>query len=446
MERRGDRATKARAQVSGRLGLVRRVSGPDGLNEHLEDGRAIANGTRTSDGEDLVVSLLSQHASAVLGVARRYSLCADDAHDAYQRAMEILLRRAASLEPETAPAWLKTVVKHEAMAVRAERIRTMPREEISSDLPSPGSDPADRSAGFQRLAAAAEALEQLKPHEAKAIILKAQGLSYSEIGASQGWSYTKVNRLLSEGRSAMRERLESIESGRECERIEPMLGRHIDGELGLRERRAVSAHLRRCPGCRKALVQQRRSTEGIAALAPVGIVVAGCSTVRPWDVVIGWFSDRTLAGAARLQSAAEIASTGKVAAVAATAAVAVGGGVAAQHAVSAPQSASSAPAAFRVKAASSSDAIGSTGTQSDGGSTGDALTSRRRRKIASPSKPLRAQSDAEFATGSSGEAVGLGKAASSNEPQAVSSSVDVSLSQDPPADSQGAAPSGEFGP
>ena len=43
---------------------------------------------------------------------RRYSLCADDAHDAYQRGLEILMRHAARLDPERAAGWLHTVVNH----------------------------------------------------------------------------------------------------------------------------------------------------------------------------------------------------------------------------------------------------------------------------------------------------------------------------------------------
>jgi DNA-directed RNA polymerase specialized sigma24 family protein len=48
----------------------------------------------------------------MLSLARRHSLCVDDAEDAYQRAAEIFLRRADTVRHETAPGWLRTVVKH----------------------------------------------------------------------------------------------------------------------------------------------------------------------------------------------------------------------------------------------------------------------------------------------------------------------------------------------
>jgi len=81
----------------------------------------------------LVLATIGEHAGTMLRVARRYSLCADDAHDAYQRGLEIFLRRADSVEPDTAAAWLRTVVKHEALAIRASRRRVLTDEGLDPD-------------------------------------------------------------------------------------------------------------------------------------------------------------------------------------------------------------------------------------------------------------------------------------------------------------------------
>ncbi len=54
------------------------------------------------NGHDLVVRTIREHAGALLRTARRHSLCRDDAHDAYQRGLEIFLRRADTLDPQTA--------------------------------------------------------------------------------------------------------------------------------------------------------------------------------------------------------------------------------------------------------------------------------------------------------------------------------------------------------
>ena len=43
---------------------------------------AATDTTRTTTGRELVLQLASKHAPSMLAVARRYSLCADDAHDA----------------------------------------------------------------------------------------------------------------------------------------------------------------------------------------------------------------------------------------------------------------------------------------------------------------------------------------------------------------------------
>jgi DNA-directed RNA polymerase specialized sigma24 family protein len=48
------------------------------------------------------------------------------------------------------------------------------------------------------------ALAQLKRDERTALVLKAAGYSYEEIGRRRGWTYTKTNRCIAEGRAALR--------------------------------------------------------------------------------------------------------------------------------------------------------------------------------------------------------------------------------------------------
>lgn len=71
--------------------------------------------------DDLVIATIQAHAPSLLATARRHSLCADDAHDASQRALEIFLRRAADLEPDGVVGWLHTVVKHHKGSLTAAR-------------------------------------------------------------------------------------------------------------------------------------------------------------------------------------------------------------------------------------------------------------------------------------------------------------------------------------
>lgn len=210
----------------------------------------------------------------MLAVARRYSLCPDDAHDAWQRSVEILLRRASSLEPSTAAAWLRTVVKHEALAIRSERSRSLHSEEVEPDSHAGSANVEVDSERFELLATAAEALHALKPNEAEALLLLASGMSYREIGEAKGWTYTKVNRLLTEGRRAFRARVNGIESGDECERWRPTVLRIVDGEAGPEERQSIRPHIRRCRGCRAAL-------RGSAALSAVSVSCCRAWVCRP---------------------------------------------------------------------------------------------------------------------------------------------------------------------
>ena len=73
------------------------------------------------DPGDRVAGVVARHGELLKRVARSYSMCADDAQDAVQRALEIYMRRVSSLDPATELAWLKVVVKHEALAVRRGR-------------------------------------------------------------------------------------------------------------------------------------------------------------------------------------------------------------------------------------------------------------------------------------------------------------------------------------
>src|SRR3712207_5579292 len=178
---------------------------------------------------DLVVATVAAHADSLLRVARRYTDCAADAEDAYQRTMEIFVRNAGRLDPGSAHKWVHTVCKHEAMEVRRQRARLVGvGEEASLDALDDGRHVAsteERSERFDELTRAAEALRRLKPQEVTALVLKAQGLSYNEIAEREGWTYTKVNRCLTEGRRSFLERYAGIQSGAACDRWAPVLDR-----------------------------------------------------------------------------------------------------------------------------------------------------------------------------------------------------------------------------
>src|SRR6476469_2376135 len=243
------------------------------------------NGTRAArpvlrtreQADQLVLDVLREHAESLLRVARRHSLCADDAQDAYQRGVEIFLRHARGLDAAEAHKWIHTVGKHEAMRLRGQRSRHVAGEEPDLDREAASRLPSadEQLASFDLLTRSAEALQRLKPQELRALWLKAQGHSYQEIAELCEWSYTKVNRCITEGRRSFLHRYAEIGSGAECRRWEPVLSALVDGEASAKDLAGVRPHLRNCPACRDHVRALRESSRGLAALLPAPMLLAG---------------------------------------------------------------------------------------------------------------------------------------------------------------------------
>jgi RNA polymerase sigma factor (sigma-70 family) len=208
-----------------------------------------------------VAAVAARHERTLLRVARQSSLCHDDALDAYQRALEIFVRRVDTVDPATEVAWLKVVIRHEAMAIRRARTESVTGEELDLDafVPGPGRSVEDQIASGERVRRSAEALRALKPDEAKALMMKAHGLSYEEIGTRNGWSYTKVNRAITEGRRRFLHAYEGIESGVECERFRPIVDALSTGSATTSQILQIRPHLRHCTACRATVRELRVS-------------------------------------------------------------------------------------------------------------------------------------------------------------------------------------------
>jgi RNA polymerase sigma factor (sigma-70 family) len=278
---------------------------------------------------------VAAHADSLLRTARRFSLCVDDAQDAYQRTLEIFMAHAGRLDPESVAGWLHVVVKREAQAIRRSRQRCVPSSEVDFDKYECASTPTadERLASVDLVGRAAEALQRLKPQELRALWLKAQGHSYNEISALTGWSYTKVNRCLTEGRRSFLSRYATIESGAECARWLPVISAMVDGEASPEQVMALRPHLRHCAGCRATLKTLQGSSEPLAAVLPVPLVGTVAASeehltnlfTRAYETIAGGFHERAIHSFTKAQGLIEAASAGKMAAVAASAAAVVGG-------------------------------------------------------------------------------------------------------------------------
>jgi RNA polymerase sigma factor (sigma-70 family) len=222
-----------------------------------------------------VAAVVARHERTLMRVARQASMCHDDALDAYQRGLEIFVRRVDTVAPETEVAWLKVVVRHEAMAIRRSRMESVTGDELDLDAIMPGPDRTvdEQIASGERVRRSAEALRALKPDEAKALMMKAHGLSYEEIGERYGWSYTKVNRAVTEGRRRFMRAYREIESGAECERYGAIVKALSEGSATTAQVLQIRPHLRHCTACRAAVRELRVSRLRRASLFwPVFVV------------------------------------------------------------------------------------------------------------------------------------------------------------------------------
>ena len=194
---------------------------------------------------------------------------------------------------------MQTVTKREALAVRRQRERLLgsprlsrpdedderdPLDSIASESPGPN----DRLARRERVVRSGEALNALKPHEVRALTLKAQGYSYAEIGEITGWSYTKINRCMAEGRKRFLQVFAEIEDGRRCDQLAEALSQMADGEGANGSADALEFHLRSCAACRAKLRAYRAIPDKVFDLMPAGPLLDQSMGGHPHE----WIAER----------------------------------------------------------------------------------------------------------------------------------------------------------
>ncbi|OJU79714.1 MAG: hypothetical protein BGO11_01665 [Solirubrobacterales bacterium 70-9] len=248
----------------------------------LDDGRgqAPAGGPLDAAGRKrAAVETFARHEASLRRTAQRYSICTDDADEALQRGLEILLQKAPTDDPRELVRWTQTVVKHEALGVRAERERILAgpaaatgeadHEDWVAMLPADVDGPAELAERQETVERSREALATLKPQELRALTLLAEGYSYREISQITGYSATKVNRALAEGRERFRRFLVRRDGGARCVELAPLLSAFADDEASAADVAILREHLRSCPHCRATLRAYRAAPGAAAALAPL---------------------------------------------------------------------------------------------------------------------------------------------------------------------------------
>jgi RNA polymerase sigma factor (sigma-70 family) len=265
------------------------------------------------------IETYARHEATLRRTARRYSICPDDADDALQRALEILLQKAPSEDPRELIKWSQTVVKHEALAVRRDRERILAgpaarQPEPDADdwvalIPSRADGPPERAERREAVSRSREALQSLKPQELRALTLLAEGYSYREIGEITGYSATKINRCLAEGRERFRRFIARSEGGERCAEMRPFLSAFCDGEASAEDAATLREHLRACGQCRATLRAYRAAPAAAAALAPA-MPVGRSLLDRAHEAVVGLASRFGGGGAGSDSALTQIATAG----------------------------------------------------------------------------------------------------------------------------------------
>ena len=282
------------------------------------------------------VELATAGAGAFRRTARRYSICAADADDAYQRSLEILLTKAPTADRSELRPWLHTVIKHEALAAappaRAHR-RARGHRRRTSRSPRPSADPEETAGDRERVRHTAEALGTLKPNELQCMVLKALGYSYDEISAAHRIQLDQGEPLADRGTPAVLRVLRRDRVGRT---LRALPAAAVRGLRRPRERRRRSARCART--CRRARRAARRCAptarrrRGSPSWCRRRSSCPCWSGPSLWSRFTDWLSggggERAGALGAKLQQGAEMVSAQKAAAVVASTAALAGGGAA----------------------------------------------------------------------------------------------------------------------
>ncbi|MGA8744961.1 MAG: sigma-70 family RNA polymerase sigma factor [Solirubrobacterales bacterium] len=158
--------------------------------------------------------LLRTQRNRLLQQARFHSRRPEDAEDALSDACVQFLRFYDGPDETDALRWMMVVVKRCAWAI-GRRIKTREArhevvdterfdEELAVVVREERSGPAELAERSEETARMIEMIDHLKPDERTALILFGLGCSYAEISEVRGWSMTKVNRCISEGRARLR--------------------------------------------------------------------------------------------------------------------------------------------------------------------------------------------------------------------------------------------------
>jgi RNA polymerase sigma factor (sigma-70 family) len=163
----------------------------------------------------LAEQLYRDHHGRLLAVARRNAANEADAAEALHDGFVSFIEHFDPAGEAPALPWVTLTVKRRCWALyreahldRSAGQEVAPGSEGSgfslAGIPTKTAGPEEAIERAEYVFEARERLASLKPAERTALLLFGYGYSYCEIGEIAGWTYTKVNRAISEGRAALR--------------------------------------------------------------------------------------------------------------------------------------------------------------------------------------------------------------------------------------------------
>jgi RNA polymerase sigma factor (sigma-70 family) len=161
----------------------------------------------------LAADLYIHHRSRLLAIANKNSANADDAEEALQDALFLFIDRFDPDEDTPPLAWLTLTLKRRCWALYHRRRRDWSnnsqvagKQHFHAKRAPPDfqQHPDERVEISEATAELRQSLQRLKPAELRALSLLALGYRYNEICQLTGWTYTKVDRCIKEGRAALR--------------------------------------------------------------------------------------------------------------------------------------------------------------------------------------------------------------------------------------------------
>lgn len=155
--------------------------------------------------------LFREHRPFLVAIAERNSAHASDAEEALQDAFLAFLDHFDPVEETPPLAWLTLTLKRRCWAIYRRRrgAPDQPVMHLLSTVADPAPTPEEQIEVTEQLRRHRVLLKVLKPNERRALGLLALGFSYREIMQATGWTYTKVNRSIRDGRNRLRRAVRS---------------------------------------------------------------------------------------------------------------------------------------------------------------------------------------------------------------------------------------------